>query len=161
MIIITISGVVIHIQERVTARDDEGSGGQVPFKPVEFGSEGISQDEVVVDEFAIRAARAVGNTPAEGLGGTGEDLADATAVLETDLVGMDMVTEATGLNDGNEAPAKLGFFLLGEFDRDNPGREGMIEQRPETFADAGGIDDDVLRMPGFGRDSLILPKTAR
>ena len=101
---------------------------KVPFEPVEFGNEGIGQDEIVVDELAIRATGAIGDAPAEGFGGAGEDLADAMAVLEADFVGMDMVTEAAGLDDGEEAPANLGFFLLGEFDRDDPGGEGMIEQ---------------------------------
>ena len=64
---------------------------------------------------------------------------------------MDMVTEAAGLDDGEEAPADLGFFLLGELDRDDTGGEGTIQQGPEAFADAGGIDDDVLGMPGFGK----------
>ncbi len=59
----------------------------MPFEAVEDGGEGIGEDVVVVDELAIGTARAVGDAPAEGLGGTGEDLADAMAVLEADLVG--------------------------------------------------------------------------
>ncbi len=147
----TVPEVAIHILKRVTGIDDEGRGGKVPFELVEFGDEGIGEDEVVVDEFAIRATGAIGDAPAEGLERAGEDLADAAAVLEADFVGMDMVTEAAGLDDGEEAPADLGFFRLGELDRDDTGREGTVEQGPEAFADAGGIDDDVLGMPGFGQ----------
>ncbi len=55
-----------------------------------------------------------------------------------------MVFEATGFDDGEETPTDLGFFLGGEFDGDDAGREGAIEQGPEAFADTGGIDDDVV-----------------
>ena len=43
------------------------------------------------------------------------------------------------------------FSVLGEFDRDDTGREGAVEHGPEAFAHAGGVDDDVLGMPGFGQ----------
>ena len=104
-----------------------------------------------MDEPAIGSTGAFGDTPAESLLGAGKNLTDAAAVQEADFVGMDMVTEATGLDDGDETPANLGFLLLGELDRDDTGREGTVEQRPETFADAGGVDDDVLGVPGFGQ----------
>ncbi len=65
----------------------------------------------------------------------------------SDGVGVD---EATGLDDGEEAPADLGFFLGGEFDRDDAGGECAVEHGPEPFADAGGVDDDLLRGPFFG-----------
>ncbi len=110
----------------------------------------VGEDEIVMDELAIRAARAIGDTPTEGLERAGEDLVNAMAVLETDFVGMDMVTEAAGLDDGEETPADLGFFRLGELDGGDAGREGTVEESPEAFADAGGIDDDMLGMPGFG-----------
>ena len=132
----------------------------VPFELVEPGDERIGQDEVVVDEFAIRATRAIRDTPTQVFLGAGQDLADATAVLQADLIGMDMVTEAAGLDDGEEAPANLGLFLLGELDRDDTRREGTIQKGPQPFAHAGGIDDDVLRVPGFGQ-ALSLPKTVR
>ncbi len=146
----TVPHVAIHILKRVAGIDDEGRGGEVPFERVEFGGEGIGEDEVVVDELTIRATRAIGDAPTESLGRTGEDLRDAFAVLKADFIGVAMVTETAGLDDGEETPAKLGFFRLGEFDRDDTGREGTVEQGPEAFADAGGIDDDVLGLPGFG-----------
>ena len=150
-IIVIASGEAMHIEERVTTGNDESRGGKVPFEQVEFGGEGIGEDEVVVDELAIRATRAIRDTPAKGFGGTWENLANAAAVLEADFVSMGMVAEATDLDDGEEAPAKLGFFGLGEFDGDDTGREGTIQKGPEAFANAGGIDYDVLGMPGFGQ----------
>ena len=95
----------------------------MPFELVELDREGIGQDEVVVDEPAIRAAGAIRDAPAQGLLRAGQDLANAVGVLQADFVGVDVVTEATGLDDGEEAPAELGFLLPGELDRDDPGRE--------------------------------------
>ncbi len=118
---------------------------------IEFGNKGIGEDEIVMDELAIRTTRAIGDTPTEGLERAGEDLVNAMAVLETDFVGMDMVTEATSLDDGEETPTDIGFFRLGELDRGDAGREGTVQESPEAFADAGGIDEDVLGMPGFGQ----------
>ena len=63
---------------------------------------------------------------------------------------MAMIVKAAGFDDGDEAPANLGFFLLGEFDRDDARRKLTVEQCPKTFPDAGGIHDDVRGMPGFG-----------
>ncbi len=119
----------------------------MPLLAVEDGGEGIGEDVVVVDEFAIRTAGAVGDTPTEGLGRTGEDLADAVAVLYANFVRGIGIIETPGFDDGKELPADLGFFLGGEFDRDDTGGEGTVEQRPEPFADTGGIDDDVLGRP--------------
>jgi hypothetical protein len=56
----------------------------IPFQAVEDGGEGIGEDMVVVDELTIGAAGPIGDAPAEGFGGTGEDLGDAMAVLEAD-----------------------------------------------------------------------------
>ena len=60
------------------------------------------------------------------------------------------IAEATGLDDGEEPPADLALFLCGKLDRDDAGRKGSIEHGPEAFADAGGIYDEVLRMPRVG-----------
>jgi hypothetical protein len=128
----------------------------MPFEAVEDGGKGIGEDVVVVDELTIETAGAVGNAPAESLGGTREDLADAVVVLEADrfvlqIVGGSWVAEATGLDDVEEAPADLRFFLGGEFNRDDASGEGTVEQCPETFAYAGGVDDDVLRGSLLGK----------
>jgi hypothetical protein len=72
----------------------------------------------------------IGDTSAEGLGGAGEDLGNTMTVLEADIIGMTMVAEAACLNNGEEAPADLGFFLPGKFDRDEAGGVGTVEQRP-------------------------------
>jgi len=119
----------------------------IPFQAVEDGGEGVSEDVIIMDEGTIGATRAVGDPPAKVLGGAGEDLADTTAILEADFVGRVWINEPTGFNDGEEAPADLGFFLGGEFNGDHQSRECMIEQRPEAFAHAGGVDDNVLRRP--------------
>ena len=103
-----------------------------------------------MDELAIRATRAIRDAPAEGFEGAGQDLADTMGVLQADCIGVAVVTEAAGLDDGEETPAKLGFFGLGEFDRDDPAWEGTVEHGPEAFTHAGCVDDDVLGMPGFG-----------
>ena len=103
-----------------------------------------------MDELAIRATRAIGDTPAQGLLRAGEDLADAAGILEVDLSGMNMVTEAAGLDDGKETPADLGLFRLGELDRDDTAGEGTVEHGPEAFPHAGGVDENVLGMPGTG-----------
>ena len=49
-----------------------------------------------------------------------------------------------------EAVADVAFDGGGEFDGDDFAGEGFVEQCPETFADAGGVDDDVAGVPGFG-----------
>ena len=142
--------ILIHGKNGVRKFYDLHGSGDNPFEQVEFGDKGIGEDEVVVDELAIGTAGTIGDTPAEGFLGAGKDLIGTMAVLQTDLVSMDMIPKAAGLDDGEETPADLGFFLLGELDGDEAGREGTIKQRPKAFANAGGIDNDVLRVPGFG-----------
>ncbi len=149
--IFTTSKEMIHILKRISPRDDESRGGKVPFELVKLGDEGIGEDEVVVDKLTIRATRAIGDAPADGFEGAGENLGNAMAVLEADFVGMAMIAEATGLDDGEKAPTDLGFFGLGEFDRNEAGRKGTVEQGPEAFTDAGGIDNDMLGVPGLGQ----------
>ncbi len=117
---------------------------------VELGGEGVGEDVVVVDEFAIGAAGAVGDAPAEGSLGAGEDFGDAVGVLEVDGAGVAVVTEAPGIDDGDEAPADLAFFLLAEFDGDDAAGEGAVEHGVEALANAGGVDDEVAGVPGFG-----------
>jgi len=143
---------VIHIVQGIGRRlNDNGGGGKVPFEYIQFGDQGIGENEIIVEEFAIRATRAIRDTPAQGLERAGQDRADAAGILQVDFVSMDMVPEAAGLDDGEEAPADLRFFLLRELDRDNAGGEGAVEHGPEAFAHAGGVDDDVLGMPGAGK----------
>jgi hypothetical protein len=100
----------------------------VPVELVKLGGEGVGEDEVVVDEPTVGSTGAIRDAPAEGLARTGEDLEDATGVLEADLIGVDAVAEATGLDDGEEAPTDLGFLLLGELDGDDAGGKGAVEQ---------------------------------
>ena len=119
----------------------------VPFEAVEDGGEGIGEDVVIVDQAAIGTTGAIGNAPTQGFSRTGEDLTDAFAVLDADFIGRSGVCEPAGLDDGEEAPADLGFFLGCEFNGDYPGRKGMIEHSPEAFPNPGGIHDDVLRLP--------------
>jgi len=59
------------------------------------------------------------------------------------------VPEATGIYDGEELPAKLGFHLLVELDGDDTGWEGFVQQSPKTFANTSGINDDILWAPTF------------
>ena len=151
MNIFKVSKVMIHGRKRVTGKHNDRRSGKVPFELIKLGDEGIGEDEVVVDKLTIRATRAIGDTPADGFEGAREDLANTMAVLEADFVGMAMIAEATGLDDGEKAPTDLGFFGLGEFDRNEAGRKGTVEQGPEAFTDAGGIDDNVLRVPGLGQ----------
>ena len=146
----TASVVMIHIEQRVTARDEDCIQGKMPFELVELGGEGIGQDEVVVDELAIRATGAIRDAPTQGRERARQDLANAAAVLQADFIGVNVVTETAGFDDGEEAPADLGFFLLGEFDRDDAGGEGLIHESPHAFTNPGGIHNDVLRMPGLG-----------
>ena len=150
-IFVRVTEVVIHILQGIMrGLEDNRGGGKVPFECVQPGNEGVGENEIIMEEFAIRATRAIGYTPAHGLERAGQDLTDAAGVLQADCVGVDMVTEAASLDDGKEAPADLGLFRLGELDRDDPGWEGPVEHGPEAFADTGGVDDDVLGMPGTG-----------
>ena len=147
-----LSEEVIHIRERVTRLNDDGGEGEAPIELIELRNEGVGEQKVIVDELAIRATGPIRYAPAEGLERAGQDLTDAMGVLEADFIGVDMVTEAASLDDGDKAPAKLGFFGLGEFDRDDTSRKEAVEHGPEAFAHTGGVNDDVLGMPGFGED---------
>lgn len=150
----------IHIIEGIGRRlDDEGGEGETPIEGIQFCNQGIGEKEIIVDEFAIRATRAIGDTPAHGLERARQDLTSAAAVLQMHFIGVNMITEAAGLDDGEEAPTELGFFGLGEFDRNDTRRESTVEYGPETFAHASGVDDEVLGMPGLG-ESLDLTKDA-
>ncbi len=160
VIIVAASIVMIHIGQRVTAREHKWLKRNVPFELVELDAEGIGEDEVVVDELTIRATGAIGDTPAQRLERAGQDLTNAVTVLKADFVGMGMVTEAAGLDDGEEAPADLGFFLLGEFDRDDAGGEGRSSraQRPSPTPVASMT---MCWGCQVSARALSLPKTAR
>lgn len=67
------------------AIDDEGGGGEAPIEVIELGDESVGEDEIVVDECALRVAGADGDTPAQGLAGTGQDLGLAGSVLGFDF----------------------------------------------------------------------------
>ena len=99
-----------------------------------------------MDQFAIGTTGAIGDTPAKSFQGTREDLADAIPVLKANhsFRRWSGINETTGFDDGEKPPADLGFFLGSKFNRDDTSGKGTVEQSPETFAHAGGIDDDVL-----------------
>jgi hypothetical protein len=61
------------------------------------------------------------------------------------------ITEATGIDDGEELPAKLGLNLPVELDGDDTMGEGFIQQGPKTLANTGGIHDDIFRAPTPGK----------
>ena len=54
------------------------------------------------------------------------------------------------IDHSEEAIADVAFDDGGEFDGDDFAGEGFVEQGPETFADAGGVDDEVAGTPAFG-----------
>jgi len=83
----------------------------MPFQLVEDGGEGVGEDVVVVEQFAIRATGAIGDTPAQVFSGAGEHLADATAILQPNFLRGFSIHEAAGFDDGEKTPADLGFFL--------------------------------------------------
>jgi len=136
--------------QRVEAFNEDGFGADTPFQVIQDGSEGIRENVVIVDEFAIGTTRPIGDPPTEGFGGTREDLTDAMAVLEADLIGGMGVMETTAFDNREIAPTDLRFLLGGKFDRGDAGGEGTVEQSPETFAHAGRVDDDVLGRPLLG-----------
>ena len=142
--------MIFQFLERVyEGRNHEHRRRNMPFKLIEPGDEGIGEDKIVVDERTSGATSALGNAPAENLTGAGEDLVAAMGVLEVDLISVATVPEAAGLDDGEELPADLGLFLLSELDRNDAGGEMAVEHAPEAFADAGSVDDNVLRFPGL------------
>lgn len=77
--------IEIPVVHRVTAWDDYAGKAHVPAQFVQLGHQGVCQDEVVVDQFAIRAARPIRDAPAQGLERAWQDLADAVAVLLADF----------------------------------------------------------------------------
>lgn len=63
-----VVAVFVYLGEGVGGGDDEGGRGDGPFEGVEFGGEGVSHDEVVVDEEAGGGvAGSVFYAPAEDL----------------------------------------------------------------------------------------------
>jgi len=130
--------------------DDDGGGMEAPIKGVKLGDERVGEEEVVMYESAIGISFALGDTPTQGLGGTGQDFGLAGAVLDFDLGGGRTITEAPGVDDGKEAVADLALGGGGELDGDDFAGEGFVEQSPETFTHAGGVHDNVEGVPGFG-----------
>jgi hypothetical protein len=147
-----------------------------PFKRVEGSDKGICEQNIIMDKLTIGTTGAVRDTPAEGFGGTREDFGTAGSVLKADKVrGGNRtrrkrimkrtiifplnrnITEATGINDGEEFPAKLGFHQPVELDRDDPTRKRFVQHCPQALTHAGGIHDDILGTPTFGK-SLQLTK---
>ena len=143
--------VVVHGEEGVGGLDDDGVGVEDPVEAVEDGGEGVGDGDVVVDKQAVLVAAAVGHAPAHDLGRTGEDLGLTGGILPVGLSAGDAIPEASGVDDGEEAIAQLALDGLREFYRDDTRRKGFVEHGPQSFADAGGVDDDVLRYPQFGK----------
>ena len=126
--------------------------GGNPFEFVEFGDQRVGGDVIIVNQFAgVRVARAIGDTPTHGLGGTNQDLALNVGVLEVNFSGVDTVAHAPGFDDHDVAVAHFGFLLLCELDRDDLFRKCLIEHDPKTFAHAGGIHDEILRLPDISK----------
>jgi len=55
------------------------------------------------------------------------------------------------VDHGKEAITDLAFHGSGELDGDDLAGKGFVEQSPESFAHAGGIYDEIPRLPLFGK----------
>ena len=99
----------------------------------------------------VRFAAAFGDAPAHDLGRSGEDFGLTGGVLPVSLSAGDAITEAASIDDGEKAITQLAFYGLREFYGDDTGRKGFVEHGPQSFADPSGVDDDVLRIPAFGK----------
>ena len=51
----------------------------------------------------------------------------------------------------SKSVAQLALHSLREFNRGDTRGKGFVEHGPQSLADAGGVDDDVLRYPQFGK----------
>jgi len=60
--------------QRIISFEGFSNRTDIPFQAVKLDDEGIGEEIIIMDELAIRAAGTLGDTPAEGLGGAGEDL---------------------------------------------------------------------------------------
>jgi len=141
----------IHIQKRIARLDDDGVGVEDPCEAVEDGGEGISDGDVVMNEEAVLVAAAFGDAPAHDLGRSGEDFGLTSGVLPVSLSAGDAITEAASIDDGEKAITQFALHSLCEFNGDDASGKGFVEHGPQSFADAGGADDDVLRYPQFGK----------
>jgi len=138
------------IIEQIEVKDGCG-GGDDPLKAVENGYEGIGHEMVVVDQLTGGIADTFRDTPTEGLGRTGEDLSLTGTILGLDTGVRGKITEATGFDDGDKAVADIaldGRGVLNGVDLTGP---RTLEHGPETFANAGGIDDEVEGRPLLGK----------
>ena len=66
MIIVSVAEISFHGGQGIFARDDEAREGKMPFELVQFGAEGIGEDEVIVNELTIGATGAIRDAPAQG-----------------------------------------------------------------------------------------------
>lgn len=74
----------------------------------------------------------------------------AAIVLHEDIGGTGAIVKAACVEDAEEGPADLGFFLSGELDADGLGGEFFEQHAVETFARARFVFDDVEGIPdGF------------
>ena len=81
----------------------------------------------------------------------GQDLGAAVLHLHTQAVRGGLVfAVAAAFDHAEQAVTQLAFQLGGELHRDDRFiAKGIIEQRPETLAHAGGVDHDPQRVPGL------------
>ena len=122
-----------------------------PFEFVKDGCEGIGNGDVVVNEEPVLIAAAFGDSPTHNLRWASENLGFTGCILTVSFLAGNAITEAASINDGKEAIAEFTFHRLREFYGNDTRGEGFVEHGPQTFADASGVDDDVLRIPGFGK----------
>jgi len=145
-----------HSPEQIKIKDGGGRGDD-PLEAVEDGNEGIRHEMVVVDQVTGGITDTFRDTPTEGLGRAGKDLGLAGTVLGLDTGGGGKITEATGFDDGDESIADIALDGGGVLDRMDLAGPGTLEHGPETFANAGGIDDEVEGRPLLGK-GLELPE---
>ena len=104
-----------------------------------------------MDQLAIRTAGTIGDTPAHGLGRPRQDLGLTGGVLPVGLLTGNAIPEATGVDNGEETVAQLALHGLREFNGYDTRGKGFVEHGPQPLADTGGVDDDVLGQPRFGK----------
>ena len=121
-----------------------------PGKCIKLCDEGIGEEVIVVDELRHRGHGQPSGTPQRRvLPGPGRiSLRQWAYWRRTASAGRESRKRPVSMMARKRQPISL-FSWLGELDRDDTGRKGFVEQRPEAFAHTGGIDDDVVGLPGF------------
>lgn len=141
----------IHFLEGVAGGDDEGCGADGPFQLIEDGGEGIGDGDIIMDELAILVAAALGDTPTHELTRARNDLGFTGGILPISDFSRNAIAKATCINNGEKAIGKFALDLLCELDRDYASRKSLVQQCPQTFANACGIYDNMERTPGLAK----------